>query len=113
MHEDLIEGEEAGEGLRGIYISPYFPLDTVLRMSKAVIAKTGFTSTTTAYEQGGSSSKSNLMELASVVLHGAAIDKYNRWLQDEGEIVLDRTHHLCIVPRISVSNPKNSYDCFK
>ena len=84
MHEDLIEGEEVGEGPRGIYISPCFPLDTVLRMSKAIIAKTGFTSTTTAYEQGGSSSKSNLMELASVVLHGAAIDKYNRWLQEEG-----------------------------
>lgn len=83
MYETLIESEEVGYG-SGFTVNPYFPLETVLHMSKAIIAKTGFISTTTANEQGGPSSKSRLCELASVVLHGAAIDKYNKWLQEEG-----------------------------
>ena len=77
MYDELIECESTA-GYTGGFV-PYKDVDKVLKMSKAIIAKLGFTSTS---ESEGHSSKSSLYDFDDLLAHGET--KFNKYLVEAG-----------------------------
>lgn len=82
LYDSLIETEEVNEdsSFFGGTFTHYHELDTVLKMSKAIISKLGFVSSTGE----GQSSKSVLFDLDYLINHGP--NKTTRYLYDTGVV---------------------------
>lgn len=82
LHESLIESEHVDSSSSYFgFFNKYHDLDNVLKMSKAVVSKLGFISTSAEF---GRPSKYSVMDLEDVLRRGAT--KGTRYLVDEGVV---------------------------